>query len=265
MLLLIVQQLHETPECIFALALTCKTLHMILIPEEPVLEPLARDSLLLLLEKDAEVGSQFYFCPICHKLHRFSPSYSPLTHEHTMYNSQIRYLLIDDELFLCATHTANSYGIPDCSLRSTIDQRYTYFICHHVDPSYKITALKMPKPPSCDAGEQFSECRDVVESCTMCLTDHCTTIERKRAPKQVLRNYFFGDRHWPVSTGWIITIVAYYQLGRCRSPFDWKWRAITGLTRPDWGNWRDNDRYPPGSIREKWLLSTSQQISEDMQ
>lgn len=91
-LLLVAEQLRETPECISALTLTCKSLYMLLVPRAPVLEPLARDSLLLLLEKDSEVGSQHYFCPMCHKLHRFSLLCGPLTYEHTIVNRECRYL-----------------------------------------------------------------------------------------------------------------------------------------------------------------------------
>ena len=317
-LLLVINQLHETPECVFALDLTCKTLYALLISQAPALEPLALDSLLRLLEKDAQVGSQFYFCPVCCKLHRFSPSCGPLTNEHTIYNRECRYLrscyadtsfcletgkytlgyhharlvlnrhlngapcglplhnltaasvhglvvpnwsqnwsarVIDSELFLCVTHTIHSYGMSDLLFRSIIDRDHAYFICRHADLSSDIPALKIPRASSCETRTVFSECRELVGACNLCLTDHCTTIKWKGTPKKTLLG--IRNRLRPVSTGWIITIVAYHQFGSCRFPYDWKWRAITGSTRPTLGNWRDDNRYPPGSIRDKWLLSLS--------
>ncbi len=147
----------------------------------------------------------------------------------------------------------NGHGVSDHALRSAIDARYTYFICSHVQPSREISALRKPRPSSPEAGELFSECRGVFGSCTLCLTEPCTTVEKKRAPWSVLSR--IGGRIRPGSTGWIITIVAYYRLGSCRSPLDWKWRAITGFTTPNLGNERDYDRYPPGSVMNKWIQS----------
>lgn len=91
-LLLISDQLQGTPGAIIALGLTCKAFHSLFIPRAPVLGRRARDFLLLLLETDPGVGSHSYFCPLCRKLHRFSPACGPLTHEHTTDNSEHKYL-----------------------------------------------------------------------------------------------------------------------------------------------------------------------------
>ncbi len=320
-LLLMVKELRkETPEYAFALALTCKTLYTLIIPEAPILMPLERDILLRLLEKESGVGSKYYFCAICHKLHRFSPSCGPLNREHTCFNRENRYLrpcyggtsfflqtggytlgyhharlvlnrhlygpprglpldnltvdsvpgmvvpdweqswtakVIDDELFLRATHTIDSHGISDPALRSLVDLSCAYFICCHVDSSCDVSALEMPRVSSSyeTIRPLFAECREQLDACVWCLTDHCTTIERKRAP----RNAVPGTRAWvqPASMVWAITIVAYHRLGSCRSPYDWMWRSVVGATQRTMGNWRDNRRYPVGSIRDKWLASQS--------
>jgi hypothetical protein len=242
---LISEQLYTIPEFFFAFALTCKTLHSILMPQAPVLGPLALDALLVLLEKDAGVGNKFYFCPICHRLHRFSMGWGPTTREHTMHEPEFRYRrmcyadtsfdlgcahyslgyhharlvmnrhlygtpcglplhnlqavsmraftapygvqdwsarVIDDELYLCAMHTMNGSSVPGHVLRSVIDRSYTYFICTHVQPSHDISALKKPRASSSEAGEPFPECQGVFGSCSWCLTEYQTTIEKKRPP-----------------------------------------------------------------------------------
>ena len=254
---------------------------------------------------------------MCHQLHRFSPSCSPLTHEHTCFNRENRYLrpcyagtsffletggytlgyhharlalnrhlygaprglplhnltaeavqgmvvpnwkqswtakVIDDELFLRATHTVNNLGMSDGALRSLVDLHCAYFICCHTDSSYDVPALKMPRLSSCEATRPlFAECREVLDACPLCLTDYCTTIERTRAP----RNAVPGTRAWcqPASMVWIITIVAYHRFGTCRSPSDWMWQSLVGATQPTLDDERQNKRYPAGSIRDKWLAS----------
>lgn len=315
-ILLVVEHLRQTPESILILALTCKTLRKLLIPSAPTLASPARDSLLILLEKDSGIGGQAYFCPICHALHSFSPSWGPLTYEHTLFNREYRYLrpcyadlcfslrleryrlgyhharlvmnrhlhgapcglplqnldaasipglivpqwrqtwsarVIENELFLCAIHTINSSGMSDRTLRSIIDRGYTYFICRHVDPSHQVAALKRATASSGETEELFSECRNTLGWCKICLTDYCTTIEQKRPRKKVWPGIW--TQHQSASSGWTITIVAYHQLGPCRSPFDWKWGAITGSIRTKLGNWRIDHPYPPGSVREKWIVS----------
>lgn len=314
--LLVVDHLRQTPESIHILALTCKSLRKLLNSSAPALSPRARDSLLIILEKDPGIGSRAYFCPICRALHNFSPTWGPLTHEHKLCNPQIEYShrcyadvrfplrlgtyglgyhharlvmnrhlhgvpcglplrnldavaipgqmvplwkqtwsakIIDNELFLCAVHTINSSGISDTVLRSLIDRAYHYHICHHIDPSHQVAALERTTVSSGGTGELFSECRNVLGSCYICLTDHCTTIERRRRQRNVLTGAF--ARNQAVGWDWAITIVAYHQLGSCRSPTDWKWGTITGSVQIKVGDWRINRPYPPGSVRAKWLGS----------
>ena len=320
LLLLVVKELREeTPECVFVLALTCKTLYILLAPEAPVLMPLELDSLLQLLEKDRGVGSEYYFCPMCHKLHRFSPSCGPLTHEHAHFNRESRYLrpcyaktsfflqtgwyslgyyharlvlnrhlygaprglplqnlnadsipgtivsnwrqswtarVIDDELFLRATHTINRQCMSERVLRFLIDQSCSYFICSHTDSSHDVPALRKPRVSISDTTRPlFVECREQLGSCVWCLTDHCTTIERKRGPKDAVPGTLAW--HQPASLVWTITIVAYHRLGSCRSPDDWMWRSLVGETGPTLEERRDNKHYPAGSSRDKWLTSES--------
>lgn len=93
--------------------------------------------------------------------------------------------VINDELFLCATHTINSHGMSDDAFRSTIDRGYQTYICCHVDPTYDIIALNRPRGSSCEAEELFSECRGDLESCLRCLTDYCTIIEEGGSKRSI--------------------------------------------------------------------------------
>ena len=319
-LFLISAQLRNNPVAITALALTCKTWYLLLLPQKPVLGRRERHSLLLLLERDH--GSAYYFCSICSGLHPFSPSCGPLTLEHTTNNPQLKHLrpcyqntsffldghyklgyhharlvmnrhcygapcglplhnlhadltntlyshgwnqiwrakVIDDQLFLCATHTISNVRlhISDDKLRSTMDRNSLYCICRHVDPSYSVAPIRLRK--SREEGDLFVECRDVLGSCERCLTDYYTTVERKEMKVAKLPNggiEWYKPKFWnrwrPGMTAWTITIVAYHLLGSARSPFDWKWRAITGNTFAT--DERDCDLYPPGLIQAKWLES----------
>lgn len=89
----------------------------------------------------------------------------------------------------------------------------------------------------------------------MCLTDYSTSIEREGAPRELFSGFWGGHR--PVSTGWVITIVAHHRLGSCRSPRDWTWSAIVGQTRPNFKleDVREYRGYRPGLIRDQWLAS----------
>lgn len=175
--------------------------------------------------------------------------------------SLCRARIIDDELFLCVTHTIDSLKIPvtDHALRSAIDMGYHYSICRHMDPAYNVRALNVPPQESHSCTQNlFTECRDVAQSCSLCLTDFFTTVEHRTAPDRALVGFWDRSRGLATS-GWIITIVSYHQFGGCRSPDSWKWRVMVERNRlvEDNLDWRDSSRYPPGSIRSKWLSVTS--------
>jgi hypothetical protein len=71
--LLISEQLSAV--ALTALSLTCRPFYFIL-KAKVQLYGVDRDALLLLLEKD--LGDKLYYCPYCSRLHRFSPSSSPV-------------------------------------------------------------------------------------------------------------------------------------------------------------------------------------------
>ncbi|KFA69053.1 hypothetical protein S40285_10312 [Stachybotrys chlorohalonatus IBT 40285] len=160
--------------------------------------------------------------------------------------------IIEDELFLCATHTIDSSSVSDSQLRALIDNCSAYGICRHVIPS-QVSAIQKPRQPG--SKEQFSLCRESRGSCSKCLTDYCTTIERKELRYKATPH----TQAEPAGSFWVITIVAYHQLGGCRSPDDWKWAAITTSHQgPRYHH--VNPAYRPGMVRRKWLGSFVGQV-----
>ncbi|KFA72167.1 hypothetical protein S40288_11225 [Stachybotrys chartarum IBT 40288] len=160
--------------------------------------------------------------------------------------------IIEDELFLCATHTIDSSNLSDSELRAIVDSRSSCGICRHVIPS-QISAIQKPRQPG--SKEQFTPCRESHGSCSKCLTDYCTTIERKKL-RYKATPYTQAE---PADSFWVITIVAYHQLGGCRSPDDWKWAAIT-TSHQDPRDHYLNPAYRSGMVRRKWLGSFVGQV-----
>lgn len=115
----------------------------------------------------------------------------------------------------------------------------------------RIPALAPRKLPSYSYA--LTECRDAQGFCPVCLTDYSITTNQKKSSD--------------VSNGttketWSIVIVAYHQLGPCRSQSDWKW--LTYATQlPDFcrkkdmdasllGKRQKNGPYAPGSVQARW-------------
>jgi len=153
--------------------------------------------------------------------------------------------ILQDELFLSATRTLYRNQMTDQELRHAVDTDY-HAICIHVDTikhaRYPIRALHLG---SSSTG-YFTPCRDVVESCSKCLTDYDTTVEQrwikvKDGKEKQTRAY------------WFITITSYHRLGAGRSPSDAKWHAFSANGFLDQRTiQRDMVRYPPGSVRQVW-------------
>ncbi|KAK1236796.1 hypothetical protein MKX07_005915 [Trichoderma sp. CBMAI-0711] len=192
--------------------------------------------------------------------------------------------IIDDELFICTTHTIAGSA---ATLRDAIDEG-RHGVCMHTatDPvdlyfSHRNRLYRMPEflEPEDDKAHgsppPFRACRDVLGACTVCLTDYVTTIERAEVNEITKSNYGLSliDAAYgrvlsarlgeqisvgPLVDGWSITITAYHQLGRCRSPEDWKWVTLTDTPidrvlskSPDQPR-RDMAVFPPGAIRDMW-------------
>jgi hypothetical protein len=150
--------------------------------------------------------------------------------------------IVQDELFLLATRTLSSAGWTDETLRAALGQEWRG-VCGHVRttlalPYHSVNALR--RPSSRLAGF-FAPCRDLVESCSQCLTDYATTVERRREdPEQTTES-------------WFITVTSYYQLGSGRSPTDAKWEAFgRRMTVVSYEMERDMVAYHRGAVKVVW-------------
>lgn len=65
-----------------------------------------------------------------------------------------------------------------------------------------------------------------------------------------------GQRETSHAAGWQITVMAYHQFGSCRSPEDWKWKALAPRGGEDFCTLqRDMAMYPSGAMMRKWQES----------
>lgn len=98
----------------------------------------------------------------------------------------------------------------------------------------------------------LTACRDAQGSCPVCLTDYYITTNQKDSS---------DVSNETKKESWDIVIIAYHQLGPCRSQFDWKW--LTYATQlPDLceqnmdasllGKRYENGPYAPGSVQARW-------------
>lgn len=182
--------------------------------------------------------------------------------------------IVDNELFLQAIHVF--YDPDSVGLGSAIGHRHHY-ICPHI-----VTAN--PRGHNLYGVDEISElqdyrlhqlapCRDVLRHCPRCLTDFQVTIERVQGCERPLGTVPTTPQRGWVSdgnqahhcyevephetlhaTGWQITIVAYHQVGSCRSPQDWKWKALAPGAQLLTSR-RDPVSYPLGAVIRKWQQS----------
>lgn len=112
-----------------------------------------------------------------------------------------------------------------------------FSICIHLTVTYPswCRVRTMPELRNCSNG--FVDVRDSLGSCPECPTNYSISIARGKA--------HFG--------GWLIEIAAYYQLGRCRSPFDWDWKTMCEYSRDEMVRGVESK---PGIVRHRWSQQT---------
>lgn len=187
-------------------------------------------------------------CPFPNSISHYLPRPPPCFRER--WSARI----LQDEFFLSVTRTFDRHEMTDQQLPHAIDTDY-HGICIHVDTakraSHPIRGLH-PGSSSSTGSSYLTPCREVVESCSQCLTDYETTVERgwvevKDREKKKVRRAF-----------WSTTIASYHRLGAGRSPFDEKWHAFSLKRLVDIIHVkRDMVRYPPGSVRQVWMEAES--------
>lgn len=131
---LVIDELHDSPESIIALALICKGLTSLLLPIAPSLHGSSPLALSNLLERD--VGDRFYSCQWCCMLHPFLPDWNPQTWRFTrtrrirckFWGPEIRLFILDGRYELDYHHLrlvmnrhfyGPSHGLPLSSLNAT--------------------------------------------------------------------------------------------------------------------------------------------------
>ncbi|KAI5864103.1 hypothetical protein GGS23DRAFT_562968 [Durotheca rogersii] len=183
-------------------------------------------------------------------------------------------MVVDDELFLSATHTLAFTG-HDLEFRTYLNQ-HTHQICVHVGTNKVIAnhhwmdvlqrmATYTPRKAKCFSRKtrwpnsyiinitNGDECAPTVAmeppnqrlkcswyipgSCGFCATDYTTTLER------------FNPENWHSQEQWRLTIVTYHQLGSCRSPSDPVWKAFNGTYHSHLAR----SQLEPRSVEDKWF------------
>lgn len=194
--------------------------------------------------------------------------------------------VIQDELFVCVSHTLCLTGMSADNRR--VLQSCDHGICHHLTTYPPKTRLKISTLSSSgmtyrewvEAGyfdaepqqimipelgpedyQSLREYRDVQGSCYTCLTDYSITTHRRGfddvdEPTKVGGFVFDPYMHTePTKESWDIVILAYHQLGPCRSQSDWKWLAYATQEYLDVQLLKrrcENGPYAPGSVRARW-------------
>ncbi|OIW31177.1 hypothetical protein CONLIGDRAFT_700894 [Coniochaeta ligniaria NRRL 30616] len=175
-----------------------------------------------------------------------------------MWQQRLSARIFGDELFLRVAHTIEG---TDTTLRKALDEAMLYRVCTDVvGYDYGLRrVLALAGEPEDDGEMQQEEgkkkagarsslrtCRDELGSCTICLTDYTTAIERSEI------------RIGPVVDGWRVTITAYHGVGGCRDVEDWRWVALVGANTGygiDFSaalDGRDTAAFPPGWVMQKW-------------
>ncbi|KAI3337342.1 hypothetical protein HD806DRAFT_36323 [Xylariaceae sp. AK1471] len=182
--------------------------------------------------------------------------------------------IVDNELFLQAIHV---FYEPDSAGFGAAIGHQNHYICPHIitaiPPGRNLYMLDEISELKVHRLHRLIPCRGVLRHCSRCLTDFQITIERVKGCKrplgtvpttpqrgwvsdgfQVPHCYEIEPHKTPHAAGWQITIVAYHQFGSCRSPQDWKWKALTPGAQLLTSR-RNPVLYPPGAVIRKWQQS----------
>lgn len=168
--------------------------------------------------------------------------------------------IIGRQLFLQISHRLLLYEHRDTN-RAALSTTYRHHICHHVtahacrrDPRNLTATLPTQisglRPLSDRATyDETNDFVDVPGSCSVCLMDFSTSLRR------------VADVKDPTRETLDVTVVAFHQLGQCRTPTDWKWQLFSTrvsnyppvlITRAHYLE----SYHPPGAVKKRWELST---------
>lgn len=146
--------------------------------------------------------------------------------------------IVDDQLLVSSVITISSPSGNGHVTRKYVDQN-RHYICPHLFTHIsgeRGPIMRLPElAKNCSGPNYFEPCGQSVRSCLACRTDYCIDI-------------FWGGR----KKGWAINLTTYRQLGACRSPWDWDWRIMTGLSSYSDRRALNPVKYRPGIVRQMW-------------
>lgn len=182
------------------------------------------------------------------------------------WNQTWRASIIDDELYLSAVHTFRQPHVGDRFARSFRNGLSPFSphqndltkirLCSHTDLRCSYSRNSLPcldaRGPFSRASHLFAPCRKEQSSCMYCLTDFTTTItwiDRSNVlGTDQLRACEQDPTYFDEPGLWRITITTYHQLGKCRSPADWKWQ----LAAEQWSTFVRPVSCPAGTVQHRW-------------
>lgn len=143
--------------------------------------------------------------------------------------------ILDDELYFCSECTIKSDKRFIEPLREFLNMKSSIRLCHHVLVTKEFidefelahTVLQMLRVPIV-----ADRIHTVALSCPQCLTDFSIGI------------------WWTKKYGWTVSVAVYQCLGPCRSPYEWKWRAMGEDVRY---NKPRSFLHAAGVVRQRWL------------
>lgn len=262
-MLLIAERLDNVS--VICLGLTCRGFYTLCFPKPPHLDTTEKEQLLLLLEKDvagvyfcpickklhqwraewtagvngdlpcqqrteteswSSVHFPYHIARLIMNRHLYGPAHGlhlskiecrnhGLCSNHQVeVHETTQARIIDDKLLLMVTRTLSHTKGDSYMLRSHID-RAPGKICEHLTTGRGTggnTFIQLPEleVDRTTTDRHFAICDRIYRHCNFCLTDYCIDIS-------------CPDKR----QGFIIKITAYRELGKCRSPDDWRWRSIS--------------------------------------
>lgn len=165
--------------------------------------------------------------------------------------------IIDQELFLCGTHTfTDGPGSDGKMMKEAVAQR-PHELCRHLATRAQAPLHPLQQESICSgltyiepAVEYQVPHRKAAGSCRVCLTDFGVEVRWTKHP----RYRFACPCRIPVKHRKLdIVIYTYHNLGRGRSPYDTDWLSFTGT---DLVPLRDLERHGVGAVRDRWISAT---------
>lgn len=148
--------------------------------------------------------------------------------------------MVDDRLLVSAVCTISHRRGDAEKLREFVNRKQ-YLICQHVCTNVGCYPGEQYRLPEIDANASsredgyFAPCARNFRSCPICMMDCRVDVLWQGTEK-----------------GWNIEITSYYQLGSCRSPFDWNWEVMTDIGCGKKPRALNPSKYSPGIVRHRW-------------